>query len=139
MDPDLFFPPVEVGPLCVDQIERAKRVCAACPVRAECLRWALNGLADGIAGGLTAEERRLYRGHRSGADRVYVQIATRDGGRLLTRVGPDGAVLSFGRSGPAREARPEVAESAAATAPPAETSHNSNGLAATRAAEGHRA
>ncbi|OLT11295.1 hypothetical protein BJF78_27335 [Pseudonocardia sp. CNS-139] len=121
MDPDLFFPPVEVGPLCAAQIERAKRVCAACPVRADCLRWALNGLADGIAGGLTAEERRLHRG------------------RLITRIGPGGAVLSFGRSGSAREARPEVAESAAATALPAEISHNnSEGLAATRAAEGHR-
>jgi hypothetical protein len=61
VDPDLFFPPVEVGPLCAEQIAQAKAVCARCPVRPECLRWALDGLPHGIAGGLTSEERGELR------------------------------------------------------------------------------
>ena len=37
----------------------AKAVCARCPVRADCLRYALdNGLDHGVFGGTTADERR---------------------------------------------------------------------------------
>ncbi|WP_433291523.1 WhiB family transcriptional regulator [Pseudonocardia sp. CA-142604] len=69
MDPELFFPVVEVGPLCAAQIARAKAVCAQCPVRAECLSFALTQLPHGIAGGLTAEERRgLAAGRRRARD-----------------------------------------------------------------------
>jgi hypothetical protein len=57
-DPELFFPPVEEGPLCAAQVAEARSVCAGCPVRAECLAWARGALPYGIAGGLTAEERR---------------------------------------------------------------------------------
>lgn len=57
-DPELFFPVSEVGPgEC--QVAEAKAVCAGCPVRAECLRFAIEeGLDYGIFGGQTASERR---------------------------------------------------------------------------------
>lgn len=65
IDPELFFPVVEDGPLCAVQIARAKSVCAGCPVRTECLGWALETLSHGIAGGLTEPERSAARvGHR---------------------------------------------------------------------------
>ena len=35
-DPDLFFPIASLGPG-LDQIDQAKRICAACPVREPCL------------------------------------------------------------------------------------------------------
>jgi len=56
VDPELFFP--EKGH---HEISRAaKRVCAACPVTAECLNFAfLIGADSGIFGGTTAEERRV--------------------------------------------------------------------------------
>lgn len=57
-DPDLWFPISEVGPG-ARQTAQAKAECARCPVRAECLGYALdNGLDYGIFGGLTADERR---------------------------------------------------------------------------------
>ena len=57
-DPELFFPISEVGPG-ARQIERAKAVCARCPVRSECLGYALDsGLDHGVFGGTTAAERR---------------------------------------------------------------------------------
>jgi WhiB family transcriptional regulator, redox-sensing transcriptional regulator len=40
-------------------VEAAQRVCAGCPVRVECLEYALvNRLEHGVWGGLTARERR---------------------------------------------------------------------------------
>jgi WhiB family transcriptional regulator, redox-sensing transcriptional regulator len=60
-DPELFFPLSEMGPG-ARQAERAKSVCARCPVRAECLGYALdNGLDHGIFGGTTETERRALR------------------------------------------------------------------------------
>lgn len=60
-DPELFFPVSEVGPG-AEQVAQAKAVCARCPVRAECLEYALeNGLDHGIFGGLTEQERRRLR------------------------------------------------------------------------------
>lgn len=57
-DPDLFFPVGTAGPA-LDQIDEAKRICRACPVRERCLAWALEvgGLA-GVWGGCTEDERR---------------------------------------------------------------------------------
>lgn len=60
VDPELFFPaPGERG-----KVDRAKRICAGCPVRGACLADALavSGSLDyGIRGGTTREERRWPR------------------------------------------------------------------------------
>ncbi|KID30940.1 WhiB family transcriptional regulator [Prauserella rugosa] len=57
-DPELFFPVSAMGPG-AQQAEQAKAVCARCPVREQCLSYALeSGLDFGVFGGLTQEERR---------------------------------------------------------------------------------
>jgi len=63
VDPDLFFP-TGSGYRAAAQTEEAKQVCGACPVRQECLSWALQtGQSTGIWGGMTERERlRLHRG-----------------------------------------------------------------------------
>jgi len=58
VDAELFFPVGESGPVVEAQVRAAKAVCGGCLVRAECLTDALVGMPYGIAGGLTAEERR---------------------------------------------------------------------------------
>ncbi len=63
-DPDIFFPAAEDGAVYEAQVAVAKTVCGGCPVRAECLTYAMGHLAEGIAGGLTPEERRRYRNGR---------------------------------------------------------------------------
>ena len=61
LDPELFFPVGTAGPA-VEQAQKAKSVCALCPVRAECLSWALeSGQAYGVWGGLDEDERRELR------------------------------------------------------------------------------
>lgn len=61
LDPELFFPISALG-AARPQIEAAKQVCRGCPVRAACLRWALDtGQDAGIWGGTTEQERRLLR------------------------------------------------------------------------------
>ena len=63
-DPELFFPIGKTGPA-VAEIQRAKAVCAACPVRAECLAFALETHQDyGIWGGRDKDERRALRRQR---------------------------------------------------------------------------
>jgi WhiB family redox-sensing transcriptional regulator len=60
-DPDLFFP-IGSSPPAAEQTARAKIVCHACPVRAECLEWSLVTYQDaGVWGGLDEEERRAIR------------------------------------------------------------------------------
>lgn len=60
-DPDLFFPVGTTGQALV-QIERAKEVCAECPVHDDCLQYALDTNQDsGIWGGMSEEERRNIR------------------------------------------------------------------------------
>src|SRR5215813_3967838 len=50
-DPELFFPISEVGPG-ARQAAEAKAVCARCPVREQCLRYALDNALDfGVFGG----------------------------------------------------------------------------------------
>jgi WhiB family redox-sensing transcriptional regulator len=57
-DSELFFPVSDVGPG-ARQTAQAKAVCARCPVKADCLGYALdNGLDYGVFGGTTADERR---------------------------------------------------------------------------------
>ncbi|MER7926027.1 WhiB family transcriptional regulator [Streptomyces sp. NPDC096057] len=61
VDPDLFFP-IGNGGLTLFQISEAKAVCARCPVRERCLRWALDvGQVEGVWGGTTENERRAAR------------------------------------------------------------------------------
>ena len=60
-DPDLFFPIGTTG-AALRQIEEAKRICRRCPEQIQCLAWALeHGVADGVWGGTTQDERRLTR------------------------------------------------------------------------------
>jgi WhiB family redox-sensing transcriptional regulator len=60
-EPDLFFPLSETSASAA-QIAAAKAVCAACPVRRECLRFALSApQPHGIWGGLTEHERARLR------------------------------------------------------------------------------
>lgn len=58
MDVRLFFP----GKSQVRLSNRAKRVCARCPVQAECLEWAIeNKEPGGVWGGTTERTRRELR------------------------------------------------------------------------------
>jgi WhiB family redox-sensing transcriptional regulator len=60
-DPDIFFPIGSSGPA-VEQIETARRICAACPVGTECIEFALETNQEaGIWGGTTEDERRRLR------------------------------------------------------------------------------
>lgn len=53
MEPALFFPTVEA------EVAEALAVCRVCPVRQECLEWALSTRErHGIWGGTTEQERR---------------------------------------------------------------------------------
>jgi len=66
-DPDAWFP--DRGNYAVAAL--AKRICAACPVRAQCLDYALSGadtwrgISNGIWAGTTPKERAALRRHRS--------------------------------------------------------------------------
>ena len=60
-DVELFFPVGVTGPA-VEQIEAAKVICGECPVRVECLEFALlTNQGAGVWGGATEEERRKLR------------------------------------------------------------------------------
>jgi WhiB family redox-sensing transcriptional regulator len=68
-DPDAWFP--EKGQR--DLAKTATRICRACPVRAQCLDYALSGadtwagIATGIWGGTTPQERDRLRQQRKAA------------------------------------------------------------------------
>ncbi len=56
LDPEIFFPTTE------EEASLALSFCAACPVRDDCLSWALwQGERYGVWGGMTEQERRLLR------------------------------------------------------------------------------
>lgn len=63
---DAFFP--EPAPGRPRRHYKAPKVCADCPVRDQCLQFALNNdFTDGIYGGLTpAQREHLHRAHRAG-------------------------------------------------------------------------
>lgn len=70
-DPDLFFPVGTTGHALV-QIDRAKQVCGDCPVRTECLTFALETNQDsGIWGGTSEEERRAIRRRAAARQRSF--------------------------------------------------------------------
>jgi WhiB family redox-sensing transcriptional regulator len=76
-DPDLFFPIGTIG-AALRQMEEAKRICRACPVQIQCLAWALeNGVADGVWGGTTPDERRIIRSLSRRTTRVRQMAMTR--------------------------------------------------------------
>jgi WhiB family redox-sensing transcriptional regulator len=60
-DPELFFPVGTTGQALL-QISRAKEVCCECPVKIDCLDFAMETNQDtGIWGGTSEEERRQIR------------------------------------------------------------------------------
>ncbi len=60
-DPELFFPIGTSGPALL-QTEQAKTVCRSCPVREQCLEWALEtGQSIGVWGGTSETERRALK------------------------------------------------------------------------------
>jgi WhiB family transcriptional regulator, redox-sensing transcriptional regulator len=69
-DPNLFFPATtttgsSATTQLADQTEAAKAFCRTCPVREECLEFALiNNQEAGIWGGLDEDERRKLRRDR---------------------------------------------------------------------------
>ena len=59
--PDLWFPIGNTG-TDLPQVEKAKAECEKCPVSRACLAWAIEtGQEHGVWGGLTKDERRLYK------------------------------------------------------------------------------
>jgi WhiB family redox-sensing transcriptional regulator len=67
-EPDIFFPVSSTGR--GGEEARAKLVCAGCPVRADCLAYAMDAGAplQGIWGGTSDTDRaRLRRSHRRAA------------------------------------------------------------------------
>lgn len=64
-DPDLFFP-IATGPIAVQQIAMARRICAGCQVRQQCLEFAMQTAeAHGVWGGTTPDERIRARRART--------------------------------------------------------------------------
>jgi len=64
-DPDVFFP-VAVGTAAGKLVTRALRICDGCPVKQQCLDYAMrSGEKDGIWGGTTPEERIRARRARN--------------------------------------------------------------------------
>ena len=68
VDPELFFPVAEAGPVLDAQVAAAKAVCRRCPVVAECLAEARARIPYGVAGGLTEDERRALARRPGRAD-----------------------------------------------------------------------
>lgn len=55
-DPDIWFPSDGDG------VRKAQRICATCPVKTQCLEYALeNNIDHGIWGGKSERERRRIR------------------------------------------------------------------------------
>ncbi|MFP1624275.1 WhiB family transcriptional regulator [Streptomyces sp. 5K101] len=68
-DPDLFFP-IGTGAPALVQAEAAKLVCERCPVREQCLAWAMeNNQESGVWGGLSEDERRSLKRRTQRRDR----------------------------------------------------------------------
>jgi WhiB family transcriptional regulator, redox-sensing transcriptional regulator len=73
LDPATFFP--SRG----DSLRPAMNVCQACPVKAECLEWALHHENFGVWGGQSERARRTMRRKR-GISLKLPQLATYGGG-----------------------------------------------------------
>lgn len=73
-DPELFYPIGNTGPAIL-QIAEAKAVCRRCDVVETCLRWALESLDNGVAGGMSEDERRSLRRHQARSARAVRRSA----------------------------------------------------------------
>jgi WhiB family transcriptional regulator, redox-sensing transcriptional regulator len=74
-DPELFFPVSASGPS-AGQVAKAKAVCIRCPVRTECLEFALESGQDfGVWGGVSEGERRSMRRRRMRQRRALARKA----------------------------------------------------------------
>jgi WhiB family redox-sensing transcriptional regulator len=59
MDPSVFFPSDGIG------VQVAQRICAECPVKVDCLEYALSeGVDHGVWGGTSERERRRIQRRR---------------------------------------------------------------------------
>jgi len=68
-DPSVFFPSDGVG------VEVARRICADCPVKAECVEYALENRIDhGVWGGTSERERRRILRARNN-ERLETRVA----------------------------------------------------------------
>ncbi len=71
VDPEVFFPDRPS-----DRALAAKAICRGCPVRTQCLEFALSARLDhGVWGGLTEVERRSLRRSRQRRARREVEAA----------------------------------------------------------------
>jgi WhiB family redox-sensing transcriptional regulator len=74
-DPDLFFP-ISMTGRAIEQITKAKAICADCDVRRQCLEFArAQDAIHGIWGGTTPEERQRIRRRERRAARVRAKTA----------------------------------------------------------------
>ena len=111
VDPELFFPVGEPASRYDARNRAALDVCALCPVLDECQRWALDTeLEHGIAGGLTAGERRwlLRRRHdvRAALEAQADAEASEEGAEPAPRADAPGRnPLLSGKRGVATRAR----------------------------------
>lgn len=73
LDTNLFFP-IGLTGHAIDQTNVAKTICGECPVRGQCLEFALRTHQDyGVWGGRTEDERRAIRRARRAAARRVAQ------------------------------------------------------------------
>lgn len=79
VDPELFFPQEEEiypGKIVSTYIDMAaaKKICAGCPLRLECLDYGLQNSEIGIWGGLTESQREAFRRKVRRSQGRYVPI-----------------------------------------------------------------
>lgn len=88
-DPDLWFPPPGGGRA---RTAQAKAICAGCPVKAECLAYALEErIGYGIWGGLDLADRQKLTGGRRQFPKP-IRHGTNGGSRAHQRRGEDPCV-----------------------------------------------
>jgi len=76
LPPEIFFPSDGVG------VEVARRYCAECPVKGQCLEYALeNHIEHGVWGGASERERRRIARSRRAAPAQASQVAARAAAR----------------------------------------------------------
>lgn len=76
-DDDRFSSAEVAAAVAAPKVEAAKAICAACPIEASCLAWALRTRARGVLGGTTGEERhRMLRSVRRRARYAEAKTAT---------------------------------------------------------------